>query len=87
MREELKRQILRYLMLHPNARDSPDGIRVWWMDPDSAATLPEVEEALAALVQRGWVEVRGEGDVHLFGLLAGATDDIRRYLIDEGTRG
>ena len=87
MREDLKRQILRYLMLHTGARDSPDGIRVWWLEPDCTATLPEVEEALAELVTLGWVEPRGEGDVHLFGLLANATDEIRRYLNHGSPRG
>src|SRR5207249_4598407 len=87
MREDLKRQILRYLLLHTGARDSPEGIRVWWLDPECAATLPVVEEALEELVRLGWVEPRGDGDVHLFGLLADATDEIRQYLIQGSPRG
>ena len=87
MREDLKRQILRYLTLHTGARDSPEGIRVWWLDPDCTATLPDVEEALAELVTVGWVEPRGEGDVRVFGLLTDAIDEIRRYLLNGSPRG
>lgn len=80
MREDLKRQILRYLTRHTSARDSAEGIRVWWLDRGCKATPPDVEEALAELVALGWVDDRGEGDVHLFGLLHAKMNEIREYL-------
>ena len=82
MREILGQQILRYLLVHPGARDSAEGIRVWWLRPGCEATAPEVEEALDELVDRGWVETSGEGDVILFGLVPSASADIRRYLTE-----
>jgi len=60
---------------------------VWWLDPDCVATLPEVEEALAELVRVGWVQSRGDSDVHLFGLRAEAIGEIHDYLSQESPRG
>lgn len=80
MPENLDQQILRYLVDHPGARDSADGIRVWWLPPGSDAATADVEEALEDLVRRGWVEMTGEGDVMLFGLSAQASAAIREYL-------
>ena len=87
MRETLGHQILRYLLGHPGARDSADGIRLWWLQPGCEATVPEVEDALDDLVDRGWVETSGEGDVILFGLVPSASADIRAYLAAREARG
>jgi hypothetical protein len=87
MRETLGQQILRYLLVHPDARDSADGIRVWWLQPGCEATAPEVEEALEELVERRWVHTSGEGDVILFGLVPSASADIRDYLTEGAPRG
>ena len=82
MSEALKHQILRYLVEHPSARDSAEGIHAWWLSPEDDVMRPEVDEALADLVERGWVETHGEGNGQLFGLLAAATPAIRAYLME-----
>ncbi len=87
MREDLKLQILRYLTLHPGARDSAEGIRIWWLDRGSIATPAEVEDVLDELVALGWVEHRGEGTMHLYGLLPSAAGAIRDYVSQDPSRG
>jgi len=87
MRETLGQQILRYLLDHPGARDAAEGIRVWWLQPGCEATVPDVEEALEELVDRGWVETSEEVDVILFGLVPSASAEIHQYLTERARRG
>jgi predicted transcriptional regulator len=52
----LARDILDYLMRHPDAKDTVEGITQWWLlEQRIQRTLPEVEAALAELVERGLV--------------------------------
>jgi len=60
---------------------------VWWLQPGCEATAAEVEDALEELVDRGWVETSGEGDVILFGLVPSASNEIREYLAAGERRG
>jgi hypothetical protein len=49
--------ILRYLLLHPEAADSEDGIADWWMPAMALETnAADVAEALRTLHRRGLVE-------------------------------
>lgn len=51
--------IERYLAAHPDAADSVEGIRLWWLTGDAAGEAPErVREALERLVETGIVERR-----------------------------
>lgn len=61
---DLVAYILRYLKAYPNACDSADGVRAWWLR-DSGATPAEVSAALDLLVSSGKVErvSRPTGDV------------------------
>ncbi|QBR01451.1 hypothetical protein [Paraburkholderia pallida] len=50
----LEFEIAAYLTSHPNAADSIEGIRCWWLDPGHTNASDEhVRRALAALVSRG----------------------------------
>jgi Fe2+ or Zn2+ uptake regulation protein len=46
--------ILEYLVNHPQAADSVDGVTRWWLARNGSAPVrAEVERALATLVERG----------------------------------
>ena len=53
------REILRYLLLHPDAVDTMEGIMKWWLSEAVASTGREnVKYALDALVSSGWLTER-----------------------------
>jgi phage host-nuclease inhibitor protein Gam len=54
---ELEDALERYCAAHPNAADTVDGVRRWWLR-DPAIALDDVEAALEALVKRGLLDVR-----------------------------
>ncbi len=78
----LARQILRYLVSHPAAKDTAEGVLKWWLpegrvEYDRAA----VQEALDCLVAKGWLterETRPSG--RLYGLRRGCLREIRAFL-------
>lgn len=56
-RSDVELALERYRVDHPDAADSVDGVRRWWL-ADPAIPLSDVEDALAALVERGMLDVR-----------------------------
>ena len=55
-KQELARQILSYLVRHPQAQDSVEGIVEWWLLEERIRTVSsEVEAVLKELVEREWV--------------------------------
>jgi len=52
--EAIEAELRRYLLAHPGAADTAEGIRRWWL-PERFAGEPahRVEEALGRLVSRG----------------------------------
>ena len=80
MAEEIECRILGYLLKHPSARDTSEGILVWWLPPDAHASVAEVESALAKLVAKGWMNVLGEKGTQTFGLEARAIRMIDHFL-------
>ena len=54
---DLELAILRYCADHPNAADTLDGVRRWWL-ADPTRTTGEVEAALDALVAAGLLDIR-----------------------------
>lgn len=56
---DVQREILSYLMRHPEAKDTLEGITQWWLAADSAAAA--VDRALEGLVEKGWVAVWNVG--------------------------
>lgn len=47
--------IVQYMTRHPEARDTLEGIRDWWLPPGSSYTPAELAEALATLTNWGWL--------------------------------
>lgn len=58
-RDELIVEILRYLVLHPSAKDTVKGIEKWWLSGSASrgGKLP-TEERLNSLVTKGWLIAR-----------------------------
>jgi hypothetical protein len=60
--------ILRYLIKHPQAKDTIEGINRWWLaQADSMSSIDDVQEAVDFLVSRGWMErktIGFSGDVY-----------------------
>jgi hypothetical protein len=57
--EEVIRGILQYLVEHPDAKDTPEGIHKWWLKGQSERSRDEVQKAVDSLTSRGWVTKRG----------------------------
>lgn len=77
----LQRQILRYVIEHPDAKDSAEGIRNWWLAPPSrGAAVGEIRAAVADLVRRGFIRISGRGPNTIYGAEPSRLADIRRFL-------
>jgi len=67
VRSEFADEILRYLLEHPEAQDTIDGIADWWLTERRVRQgIDEVQVALRSLVDRGLVEavVHEDGRCH-----------------------
>ena len=54
--DELLREILRYLVAHPKAKDTINGIANWWLAKSvSLESRSQLEQALKLLVAKGWL--------------------------------
>ena len=52
-------EILRYLVRHPEAKDTLKGIEKWWLSgSESRSGKLSTEEALKILVDQGWLTAR-----------------------------
>ena len=76
--------IVRYIVEHPDAKDTIDGIVAWWRPPAAAGWSPrDVRAALDFLSARSWVTVRAVGeDVRLYGASTGRLKEIIAFLAD-----
>lgn len=79
--EIVRRRVLEYLLDHPAARDTGEGIRLWWLGDTGEAGDVMVREALEGLVSRGWLQTRGEKpDARVYALNPDEAPAIREYL-------
>jgi hypothetical protein len=70
--------IRRYCAQHPNAADTVEGVRRWWL-ADLVCSREEIERALAELVARGEVAERSLADGTVLYLCRGraaGSDDV-----------
>ncbi len=72
------RDLLRYLLDHPTARDTVKGIHEWWLWRYSLTT---VEKATAALAEKGWLRsYEFTPGVRIYGLNEAARREVRAFL-------
>ena len=58
-RDDLIVEIMRYLVMHPSAKDTVKGIEKWWLSSRaSRGGKLSTEESLNALVAKGWLIAR-----------------------------
>jgi hypothetical protein len=78
----LQKDILRYLVRHPDAKDTVDGIMQWWL---SGAYLglreDELTAALDELARKGWLTVATHGaSATVYGLNRPRLDEVLHWL-------
>lgn len=76
------RHILQYWLVHPEAKDTLQGILWWWLPGDRVEQgAEEVQAALEALVARGWVTKRQTLPFQaLYGLNQDKQEEIQAFL-------
>ncbi len=78
----LVRQILRYLVRHPAAKDTAEGVLKWWLTEQCVEDNREaVQETLDCMVSEGWLterETRPSG--RLYGLGNKSLAEMRAFL-------
>jgi hypothetical protein len=81
--EQVIRAILRYLVEHPDAKDTIEGISKWWR-PNGIPECrqDEVQQGLDSLVSKGWLIVRGlSPSQKIYALNKKCIKEIRAYLV------
>ena len=84
----LKSQILLYLVQHPDAKDTREGILKWWMPAGRGETEVErIQEALKDLVEQGWILERQTAvSKKIYGLNKEQLPQVRRFLGQTGQK-
>jgi len=61
------REILDYLVRHPDAQDTIDGILQWWvLDPGTRKSASKIADAVAQLSKQGFLEQKRSTDGAVF---------------------
>jgi len=74
-------RILRYLLTHPAAADSAEGVRDWWLHETGDVSKAAVADALEGLIQRGWLVMRSNiNGANIYAFNEGQADAVSRFL-------
>ncbi len=86
-RSPVMAEILRYLVEHPDAKDTIEGISQWWMPSHrKAPSRDAVQSAIDELLTRGWIVRRETSPSHVvYGLDKRHLDAITNMLRREPT--
>jgi hypothetical protein len=84
----LESHILLYLVEHPDAKDTREGILKWWVPAGRGETEDvRIQEALQDLVERGWiVERETAASKKIYGLNKDQLPRIRKFLGQNGQK-
>ncbi|QOJ36917.1 MAG: hypothetical protein HRU82_19055 [Nitrospira sp.] len=79
---DFQRRILDYLVRHPDAKDTHEGVLTWWIGQSSRGEQDERDAvaALDQLVARGWLTKRRTATQPLYSLNRAHLEAIRTYL-------
>jgi hypothetical protein len=77
--------LLHYLIKNPDAKDTIDGVRRWWL-PQVYREQPqqEIEETLDFLASKNWLTVRITSQQKIYGLNKDSIEQIEHYLTHAG---
>lgn len=75
-RSEIALAIEHYLRQHPNASDTVEGIRMWWLPIDWQVDINDVEAALNELKEQGRIRRQINTDNHV--LFCASRDQPKR---------
>ncbi len=77
---EIQRAILVYLVEHPDAKDTVEGIMAWWLS-NAWSRAADVERALEELLQAGWIIATNRALTNtVYGLDKTRLNDVRKFL-------
>lgn len=82
---ELVKAIVRYVLAHPGAKDTVEGVMRWWL-PGTAEGMgrEDVEAGLGVLVARGWLTERAVATARkVYCLNPDGLAEMRAFTADE----
>ena len=80
-------EILRYLVEHPDAKDTIEGILRWWFPKGGLEREQDVQHAIDELVSKGWVVKRGTTPSQaVYGMDKNHLEDIKNFLMKGGDK-
>jgi hypothetical protein len=73
--------VLDYLIKNPDAKDTTEGVRKWWL-PEGyrEQRLEELEDTLDFLASKNWLTIRMISHKKIYGLNRDSLEQIKNYL-------
>ncbi len=77
-----QRKILAYMVEHPEAKDTVEGIMDWWLADFTGNSKTELIVVLEDLLQRRWVTATSYGQTVVYGFDKTRIEEVRRFLLE-----